>query len=463
MTLSFWVLTYLVLTVGIGMLAARRIHSSVDFIAAGRRLPMFLNASALFALWFGSETVIGASSEFIQHGILGVIEDPFGGFLCLILFAVFLVRRLYNMNLLTLGDLFRNVYGPRVERLATVVMILTFFSYAAAQIIALGILFQTVFGLDVVQAKLVSAVIVTLYTATGGMWSVSITDFMQSVVIVIGLLLITWHVGQFIHTESLFTAPQPHFFDVVPTKANQHSWLDYLAAWSALSLGSLASQDIFQRANAAKSAKVAVQSTYLGAFLYLVFALFPLLLGLMLLQLDPSLAADNQQHALMELVARYTPFWLQVIFYGALISAIFSTCSGALLAPASLLAENLIRPVMKQPMNDNKFLFVSRLSVFIIAAIMTALALVSESIYALVSQASILGMVSILVPFLAAIYLPQRQHPLGALLSMLLGLASYGILELGSVSTPIPSMFIGLAASALGLWLGNRLASSKMS
>src|SRR5690606_370899 len=174
----------------IGVAATRLVHTSDDFINASRRLPFLLSSMALFALWYGSETVFGASSEFMQHGLLGVIEDPFGGFLCLLLFGLFLVRPLYRLNMRTLGDLFRQRYGPRVETVAAVCMILTFIGYIAAQLVALALLFQTVFGMSLQAGLVSSALIVTLYTAAGGMWAISLTDFIQSLVIVTGLLLL---------------------------------------------------------------------------------------------------------------------------------------------------------------------------------------------------------------------------------------------------------------------------------
>ena len=74
---------YLILTLSVGWYAARYVKSSKDFALAGRKMPVYVVASGLFATWFGSETIMGASSEFLQHGLLGVIEDPFGAALCL--------------------------------------------------------------------------------------------------------------------------------------------------------------------------------------------------------------------------------------------------------------------------------------------------------------------------------------------------------------------------------------------
>lgn len=456
MSLGFYVGLYLALTLVTGFAASRLIHSAGDFINAGRRLPFMLSSLALFALWYGSETVFGASSEFLEHGLLGVIEDPFGGFLCLLLFGLFLVRPLYRRKLLTLGDLFRQAYGQRTEYLASLCMILTFIGYIAAQLVALGILFETVFGMAPVPGRLLSVVAVTVCTAAGGMWAVSVTDFVQSIVIVSGLGLLAVYFSGQVDADLLFSARPEGFFDVVPSAANGVGWLDYAAAWMTLGLGSLASQDIFQRANAARSERIAVYSTLFGAFLYLLFAMLPLYLGLVLFQLEPGLLEGDRQYALMELVAGHAPFWLQVLFYGALISAIFSTCSGALLAPATILAENFIKPLWLQEGDDNALLRASRLSVVAMALCALGLTLLSDNIYDLVAESSILGAVSILVPLLFALF-ARRHSTLGAQLALVLGLLAYLAAEYGLDASPLPPLFIGMLCSLTAMLTGRWL------
>lgn len=450
--LGFWVILYLAITLLTGLAASRLIKNSRDFMSASRQLPFVLSSFALFAFWYGSETIFGASSEFISHGFMGVIEDPFGGFLCLFLFALIFVRPLYRKNILTLGDLFREKYGSKIEIVASSFMLLSFFGYVAAQLIALSILFEAVFGLPGTLGVLISAGIVTAYTAAGGMWAISITDFVQSIVIICGLVFLAIDLSGLVELDKIWIAPQEGFFDFYPKAESEHNWLDYIAAWLTLGLGSLASQDIFQRANAAKSERVAVRSTYFGAFMYLAFAMLPLYLGLLIYQIDPSLTQGNTEYSLMSLVKGYAPVWLQVMFYGALISAIFSTCSGALLAPSSLLSENILKPLFFSKPTDNEFLLISRASVVIIAVIASYIALQDTSIYTLVAESSILGLVSILVPMTTALFLKENSK-IGAILSMTMGLVAYLVFKY-LFPIPIPAMMLGFCFSVLGMMIG---------
>ncbi len=442
MSLGFYVILYLVITLAIGFAATLLIKGARDFLLASRRLPFMLSSMALFALWYGSETVFGASAEFMENGLIGVMEDPFGAFLCLMLFGLFLVRPLYRRNLVTLGDLFREAYGPRVELVSSFFMILTFVGYIAAQLIALGILFEIVFGMDPMAGRLLSAVIVTAYTTAGGMWAVSITDFVQSIVIMAGLTVLCFSLSGSVDLVVTFTPPRENFFDFFPSADNDTSWFDWIAAWLTLGLGSLASQDIFQRANSARSEKVAVYSTLFGAVLYLVFAMAPLYLALLVFQLEPGLLEGDTQYALLQFVGGHAPFWLQVCFYGAL------------LAPSSILAENFFKPLFLRNPTDRSLLRASRIAVLLVALVATALTFFSDSIYDLVAESSVLGAVSILVPMLYALF-GKEPSAAGAVSSMSLGLVAYLLSEYWYVGSPVPSLFIGMGASWAGMLAGN--------
>src|SRR3990170_4219526 len=151
---------------------------------AGRSLPLMLSSAALFATWFGSETVFGASSEFLEGGLYGVIEDPFGAALCLLLFGMFFAGRLYRMKLLTLGDFFKVKYGRSTELVASIFLAPPYIGYIAAQLVAMGLILNVVAGLTLWIGIVISAFIVTVYTYIGGMWAITITDFIQTLVLI---------------------------------------------------------------------------------------------------------------------------------------------------------------------------------------------------------------------------------------------------------------------------------------
>jgi Na+/proline symporter len=189
--------------------------------------------------------------------------------------------------------------------------------------------------------------------------------------------------------------------------------------------------------------------------------MMPLYLGLLVYHIDPELAEGDSQYALVSLVAGHAPFWLQVLFYGALISAIFSTCSGSLLAPSSILAENIIKPLFLKNASDKRFLLVSRFSVVLIGIVATLIAYGATSIYELVAQSSILGLVSILVPMFVALFF-RNASKTGALLSMAAGLIFYLFSEYQFINFYIPPLFVGFGFSVIGMITGQLLVKWKV-
>jgi len=274
------IILYLLITVWVGYKASQRVKTSGDFMLAGRSLPLVLSSAALFATWFGSETVFGASSEFLKDGLIGVIEDPFGAALCLLLFGFFYARRLYQMNLLTLGDFFEVRYGKKTELIAGAFLVPSYVGYIAAQLVAMGLILNVVTGLAVWQGVLISTVVVTFYTVIGGMWAISITDFIQSIIIVVGLIVLAVvmsdKAGGWDTVMASVPADRFRFFP----EGTPWGIMTWLAAWSVLGLGSIPSQDVYQRAMSSGSARTAEYSCYIAAALYLTVALLPLFISL---------------------------------------------------------------------------------------------------------------------------------------------------------------------------------------
>lgn len=442
-------------TISVGFYASGRIKSTGDYINAGRNLHPAVNTAAFFALWFGSETIFGASAEFAEHGFLGVIEDPLGGVLCLLLVGLVFSKKMYRLNVYTIGDLFRIQYGPKIEAITSFLMIVSFVGYAAAQIVALGLILQTLLGWSLGSGMILSMSIVVGYTFVGGMWAVSITDFLQSILIVIGLVSIAIFVtGQLGGIDVVLDSLTPSQKQILPEN-NTVGWLNWFSAWMVLGFGSIASQDIFQRVNSARSEKAAYTSTLAGAGLYLIFSMVPLYLVTAIKVLEPTLLTGDLQLALPMMVLNNMPIWLQIMFFGSLISAIMSTCSGALLAPASLLSENLIRPYIKGDTSDRKLLLITKFAVVAIGLMSLTLAFSKQNIFELVGQASVFGLVSIFVPFVAALFFDNRDK-LGALLSMLSGTGVWMYFTYVGEITVNP-LLPGLLASILGMFSGSFL------
>src|SRR5262245_47666006 len=191
MILTF-VIFYLLLSVGIGLFAATRVHNAKDFAVAGRSLPVPIVMATVFATWFGAEAVMGISATFAKEGLRGVVADPFGSTLCLILAGLLFAPRFYRLNLLTVGDYYKLRYDRRVEVLCTLCIVASYLGWVAAQFKVLGLVLNVLTeGVVSQQAgMIIGALTVLTYTTFGGMFSVAILDFAQLTVIIGGLLYI---------------------------------------------------------------------------------------------------------------------------------------------------------------------------------------------------------------------------------------------------------------------------------
>ena len=147
--LLWLVVAYLVVSIGIGLYAATRVHNARDYITAGRNLPMIVVLAMVFATWFGAETVLGISATFLEEGFRGLISDPLGASVCLILFGLVFARPLYRMNLLTLGDFFRMRYNRTTELVLSICIVLSYLGWVAAQVTALGLVFNVLSALAI--------------------------------------------------------------------------------------------------------------------------------------------------------------------------------------------------------------------------------------------------------------------------------------------------------------------------
>lgn len=447
MLLAF-VLFYLLLTLAIGIYAARKVKNSADYAVAGRKLPLYMVSCGLFATWFGSETIMGASGEFVEKGVLGIIEDPFGAAMCLFLIGLFYARPLYRLKLLTFSDYFKRRYGGTAECISALFMIPSYFSWIAAQLVAMAFVLESIAGIPFEWGVLTCAVVVVIYTYFGGMWSVSVTDTLQTVLIVLGLLILFWVVWNKVGGwPAIQRHVPPGFWRISPSENTFENWILYFAAWITIGWGSIPQQDVFQRVIGAKSEKTAVNGAFIAAGMYLSIALLPLFIALGAEMLYPDI--ENKQLLIPHMVLNHMGLGMQILTFGALLSAILSTCSGAILAPATVFAENLLKPLF--PMTDSQLLKAMRGAVLGITFISLLLALQKQHIFELVSESSAFSLVALFVPLTAGLYW-KKSSAWGAVLSMVLGTAVWVYFEW--FPQPVPSLVYGLLASLSGLVLG---------
>lgn len=445
---------YTLVLFAIALWSRGRIRNSEDYLVAGRRLPFGLASATLFATWFGAGTLLASADEVRRSGLRAAALDPWGAGVCLLLAGAFLARPLWRLKLLTVPDFFRRRFGPRAETLAALLLIPGYFGWIAAQFVALGSMLELFFGLDPALGIFLVAAVGTGYTLIGGMWSVTLTDALQLALLGVGLALLCAGVLAELGGPLAGVA---RVVREVPEAHLQPIPLDGLAplfAWIGLfcagALGNLPGQDLLQRVFAARSADVARRACFAAGTAYLLVGAAPLFLGLASLLLAPD-APDRA--ILPALAGLFLEPWLAVVFALTVMSAVLSTIDSAILAPASVLSQNLLR---RTPLGRRESLRLDELSVLAVAGASLVVALLGEDAYSLLEGAYEIGLVSLLVP-LAFGLRSRRGGEAAALCAMalgtgawlahgMLGWESFGGPGLAAALVPLPT---GLACAAL--------------
>jgi SSS family solute:Na+ symporter len=465
------VLVYMAATVAVGIYASSRVKDSKDFMVAGRSLPLYMNFACVFATWFGAETVLSVSAKFAHKGLGFVSGDPFGASMCLVLVAFFFARTFYRLELLTIGDYYHLRYGKFVEVITSLGIASSYLGWTSAQLSALGLVINVLFPqISLNSAILIGALIVTVYTMFGGMWSVALTDVIQTAAIVFGLIIVAILLGY-----------EAGGFDVVVAAAQKEgkltlfphltaaAWMAFIGEFITMSLGSIPQQDVFQRVTSAKNERTAFIGTLSGGLFYFAFAFVPMFIAYSATVIDPAYIAHFQaedarevQKILPTLILHRTPIWCQVLFFGAVLSAILSTASGTLLAPASVLTENVLQPFTKH-FKDSTMLWLLRVILVGVAVVATSIAVNSEStMYEMVESGYKVTLVVAFVPLLCGIYWPKATTQ-GAVFSILfsvpvwIGAEYLYNEESAELWRTVPAQLYGLAASFAGMFLGSSM------
>ena len=456
------VMVYLLVTIAIGLMAAKRVQNSADFAIAGRHLPLAMIVTTTFATWFGSETVLGIPAKFVNGGLHGVVEDPFGAGFCLILVGLFFAGKLYRMTLLTISDYYRERYGRTVEVVCSLIIMVSYLGWVSAQVTALGLVFNVLSNevISIPVGMVIGVVSILAYTLFGGMWSVAITDFIQMIILVVGLSILAVFaadqaggadkvVALAISQDMFKFWPEPNFKDMV----------FFFAAAITIMFGSIPQQDVFQRVMSANSVKAATHGPVIGGICYILFAFVPIFLVVSAMLIMPekaaALIAEDPQKVLPTLVMEHMPFVMQVLFFGALLSAIKSCASATLLAPSVTFTENIWRQFHPHQ-SDKQELRAMRVTVLVFSALVLcyAIAMQGTSIYEMVSGAYQVPLVGAFVPLVFGLYWP-RATTQGAIFAISLGLLTWGLFMFTPAGEEFPAQLAGVLASLIGMCGGS--------
>ncbi|MFL6691371.1 MAG: sodium:solute symporter family protein, partial [Ramlibacter sp.] len=372
---------------------------------------------------------------------------------------------LYKLNLLTIGDFYRQRYGRGVEVSCSVAIILSYLGWVAAQITALGLVFSVLTNgaMSETTGMIVGTAAVLVYVVIGGFLAIAWTDFIQMIVLVIGLSIIAVFASDLAGGSDrvLALAGSKDLFQFLPAP----SFTDmafFIGAGVTMMLGSIPQQDVFQRVMSAKDQKTARNGAVIGGVSYILFAFVPMFVvaSAVLVMGDQAvqLIKDDYQRLLPTFVLTRMPLVMQILFFGALLSAIKSTSSATLLAPSTSFVENILKN-LRPHMSDRQQLLAMRVTIVAFTAIVLAyaIAMKGKPIYDLVSSAYQVTLVAAFVPLVLGLYW-KRATTQGAIVSIVAGIATWLLFfpQLNEgLSKAFPGQLAGLLAAMVGMVAGS--------
>ncbi|MCL4146497.1 UNVERIFIED_CONTAM: hypothetical protein GTU68_007189 [Idotea baltica] len=388
-----------------------------DILLGGRTLPLGVAVFTMSATWIGGGYINGSAESTASFG-LAWVQAPWGYALSLILGGLFFARKMRRFNFKTMLDPLHQRFGKKMTAVLFIPALMGEIFWTAAILTALGTTFGTVLGLDFNISIILSAIIAILYTVIGGLWAVALTDVLQLILLMLGLLIVLPfaldHVGGWstAWTKKAWEHPEwGNFF---------WNWCDYALL---LIFGGIPWQVYFQRVLSAKNEKTAMYLSFFAGFICLLAAIPPIMIGVIAHSADwvaLGVAAPENASLTLPYVVRYmtNPF-VATIGLGAIAAAVMSSADSSMLSAASMAGWNVFRPLAdKNKVTDASIAKVVKASIWIVGIAATILALKIESIYTLWYLCSDL-VYCILFPQLVCALFDKKANTTGSIIGFI--------------------------------------------
>ncbi len=420
---SMWYLSYIVIyfiiLFGIGFYYFLKVKSADDYLIGGWNMGFWSIVGTVISTWCGASIFIGTVSLAFIYGISAYLRFSLAGIsITLILILVF-GRRLRRQKLYTLADLFGQRFGAKVGIIPS---ILSVFIYAipttGMQFIAMNTIWTIVFGLDPMTGFMISAALIIGFTILGGLPGTIITDALQAFLIIGGILVLAIASLSFAGGyDAVITNTAPEFLSL----AGPFGMGEVLLF--ALSMGPfyLVWQSSWQRIFAAKSEDISVKANAIGIIISGLVTLCPIVIGVTAkLYLPEDIRPDT---IFSTVTLQLLPPYLGGLIYCALLAALVTGANSFILQGSSSLTYDLYKRLLNPTANNDKLMFVSRLTVVLVALGALFVATNFTGIIAIYQWALRITATTLVIPFLFTMYV-RRTTKIAVVTSMLAGLIS---------------------------------------
>ncbi len=339
--------------VGISMYFLVR-GSGRRFIIAGKRLPLFLIGTMLFAQALDANATLGNAGGVYSFGFWGGFMFPLGLALCLVVVAIWYAKPLNRMNLITLADFYFRRFGRHVEVPVGLLMSFSFCILVAGNLAGAAWIIHMVFGMEYFPALLIMSVLLLAYTFSGGLFSCAATDIVQLypalLAFVGGALWIFFSIGG--GDWGYFAAAIPAgYADLSGLYSIENGALLNWAGILALGIGDVVALDFMERVFAAKNPETARRGCFYGAGFTLILGLAASFIGLMAFQFLPEI---DDPRSVIVLAATSMPLVIGLFVMAGVIGAGLSTANGGALAVSAVFGRNILHRNILRPLHRRR-------------------------------------------------------------------------------------------------------------
>lgn len=354
------IVVYFVIIALVGVIGAKRAKTSEDYTVSGRNLNFFMFTACLSALTLGGAATVGTAKLGYQFGLSGMWFVTAQG-IGLVIISIFLAKKIFNLRVLTIGEMLENRFNVEARLISSLVSTTYTTLLTVTQIIAIGSILNVWVGWDFNVSILVAGGIVLFYTVLGGMWSVTMTDIVQFLVMTIAIFFIMVplsldKIGGFSGLKE--NLPSSHFNITVM------GGLDIFKSILLYSLGIIVGQDVWQRIFTARSLKISRIGMIVSGGYSFLYAIAVAIIGMCALVAIPNLSEPQNAFASMA-VTTLPAGALGFVLIGVL-SALMSTSSGTLIASSTLIVNDIIKRLFIKNISDKNFVLVTRLTTLIV-------------------------------------------------------------------------------------------------
>ncbi|MGL4861097.1 MAG: sodium:solute symporter family transporter [Enterobacteriaceae bacterium] len=449
------IIVYMLAMVGIGVYAKTKVKDSTDYHLAGRRLGPIMLAGTLAATEIGGGSSVGVTAK--AYGSWGmsagwyVVATGIGIFL-----VSFIAPYMRRAMATTVPEIIGRRYGKSSYLITSLLSLVSLVALAAAQITATATIIHVLTGFDTHAAILISGVIVVFYTWLGGMWSVTLTDFVQFFLIIFGFAIAVPFALNAVDGGWSYVAanvPQEQF------EFTKLGWGTIIGLTLMYFMTFATGQEAVQRYYSARNEKVAVVGSVMCSLFMAMYAFIPAVLGIIALAVFPNIEANN---ALATLSVNLLPPVISGLLLSAVMSATLSSASGDLLGAASIYVKDIHEQYFRsdKPYQGNEELTASRIVVVVVGVCSIVIALFSNEIIGLLMFAFTLRATG---PFAAYVLglLWEKVTPRAGIWSIVLGSLAGLSWQLAGEPYGIMAIIVGscvsLATFLLVVWIERRM------